>query len=98
MGGIGSRPGCKPSGLQLTLRVHVPNNWVLGVLVIVIIVQVWTLRVSSNDSRLTAGTHAAVGGLGIQAILRSKLANFYGPTKRHFSSRILLVISLPFLL
>ena len=29
-------------GIQLlTLRVHVPNNLVLGILVIVIIVQVW---------------------------------------------------------
>ena len=28
MGGVGSRAGCKPSDLQLTLMVHVPNNWV----------------------------------------------------------------------
>ena len=30
-----------PDGLWLTLRVHVPNIWVLRALVIVIVVQVW---------------------------------------------------------
>ena len=47
--------GKQSVGQYITLRVHVPNNWVLGIWVIVIVVQVlvsigllgtWTLRVN----------------------------------------------------
>ena len=33
-------PELLPQNLTITLRVHVPNNWVLGIWVIVIIVMV----------------------------------------------------------